>query len=58
VGRATGSPWFNTLQDVRNARVSAEVKMSNIASRRIFRKLGFEVIDSQGELLMYAKDFL
>jgi len=38
--------------------VSAEVKMSNIASRRIFRKLGFEVIDSQGELLMYAKDFL
>jgi len=42
------------MQDVR---VCKEVKISNVASRRIFERLGFQVIDSQGELLLYAKDF-
>ena len=47
----------SALRDVRNARVAAEVKMANKASIRIFEQLGFEMIDGQGELLMYAKDF-
>jgi UDP-2,4-diacetamido-2,4,6-trideoxy-beta-L-altropyranose hydrolase len=45
------------LKELRNVRVCAEVKTSNIASLRIFSTLGFEIIDSQGEVLMYAKDF-
>jgi RimJ/RimL family protein N-acetyltransferase len=45
------------IRDMQNTRVCAQVKMSNVASRRIFEKLGFRVIDTQGELLMYAKDF-
>src|SRR4051812_12863413 len=39
-----------------DVRVTAEVKMFNKASCRIFNKLGFQVIDSQGDLLLYAKD--
>jgi RimJ/RimL family protein N-acetyltransferase len=45
------------LEQIRgDVRVTALVKLSNEASRRIFEKLGFQVIDSEGELLMYAKD--
>lgn len=40
-----------------HGRVCAEVKMSNQASRRILEKLNFHTIDSQGEILMYARDF-
>lgn len=47
----------HALRNVRNARITGEVKISNAASRKIFEKLGFRIIDSQGEMLMYAKDF-
>jgi RimJ/RimL family protein N-acetyltransferase len=47
----------HAIRDIKNARVCAEVKVSDVASRRIFEKLEFHVIDSQGELLMFAKDF-
>jgi ribosomal protein S18 acetylase RimI-like enzyme len=46
----------HAVQGMQNVRVCAEVKMSNVASRRIFERLGFRIIDSQGELLLYAKD--
>jgi len=46
----------HALKDIRNARVYAAVKISNSASRRLLQKLEFELIDSQGELLTYAKD--
>lgn len=45
-----------SIQDLRNARILAEVKLSNVASRRIFERLGFTIIDNQGDLLLYAKD--
>jgi RimJ/RimL family protein N-acetyltransferase len=45
------------LKRLHNVRVCAEVRTSNVASLRIFSTLEFEVIDSQGEILMYAKDF-
>jgi RimJ/RimL family protein N-acetyltransferase len=48
----------HAVQRMQNVRVCAETKMSNMASRRIFERLGFRVIDSQGELLLYAKDRL
>jgi len=46
----------HAVQGMQNVRVCAETKMSNMASRRIFERLGFHVIDSQGERLLYAKD--
>lgn len=46
----------HALTDLKDATVLAKVKFSNIASRRIFERLGFTVINSQGELLLYAKD--
>lgn len=48
----------SAIKDMGEVRVSAEVKITNIASRRILETLGFRIIDSQGELLMYAKDCL
>jgi len=47
----------HAMRGLRNVRVTAEVKMDNRPSRCIFDKLGFQIIDSQGELLLYAKDF-
>jgi RimJ/RimL family protein N-acetyltransferase len=35
------------VQGMQNVRVCGETKMSNVASRRIFERLGFQVIDSQ-----------
>jgi UDP-2,4-diacetamido-2,4,6-trideoxy-beta-L-altropyranose hydrolase len=47
----------HAVEGIRNARVCAKVKSSNAASRRIFERLGYQMIDSQGELVIYAKDF-
>lgn len=56
-GRGYGSAIVaQALRGMGDVRVTAEVKIFNEASRRIFDKLGFRVIDSQGELLLFAKD--
>ena len=58
-GRGYGSAMVaHALHGLGDVCVTAEVKMFNQASRRIFDKLGFRVIDSAGELLLYAKDML
>lgn len=57
-GKGLGSAIVkHALKNMTNARVCAEVKVNNVASRRIFEKLDFKVIDTQGDVLMYAKDF-
>ena len=43
------------IQQMNKVRVLARVKTANVASRRIFDRLGFQVIESKGELLFYSK---
>lgn len=39
-----------------HGRVTARVKLSNLPSQHIFRKLGFRQVGEKDELLMFAKD--
>jgi UDP-2,4-diacetamido-2,4,6-trideoxy-beta-L-altropyranose hydrolase len=56
-GRGVGLRMVQqAIEGLRSTRILARVKSSNFASRRIFERLGFIVIDTQGELLFYARD--
>jgi len=46
----------NFIHDIENTRLVAKVKRSNLASRRIFEKLGFRVSETTSDLLIFTKD--
>jgi RimJ/RimL family protein N-acetyltransferase len=43
-------------EGLKDFRVLARVKVANLASQRIFSRLGFRVVHRTGELVLYAKD--